>query len=344
MTLVSAWSSRDFRRVWGASTSSTLGNEVGELAMPVLALTWLGASAQELSWVRAATFLPYLVMTLWLGVLVDRRRRRPLLMGAEGVSAVILLAIAGLAVTDLLTVPMLVAATFLLGSLAVLHMLADFSFLPQIVTPEQLPDANARNAATQSAVGVGGSGLGGALVQALTAPIAVAVNGFGRLVSVLLISRIRTVEEPPESRGASVASEAKEGLVSLARHRVVRALAGEATLWNLGNELFMIALTVSVISTRDDGPLALGLVLMAGGMGAFVGASLSGRPTRHYGYGRSLITAMLLGNTAPLVGVVVARDTSTSSLLVLGTAFLLSGLGIGVANSQAVTVRQLTVA
>lgn len=223
-------------------------------------------------------------------------------------------------------------------------MLADFSFLPQIVTPEQLPDANARNAATQSAVGVGGSGVGGALVQALTAPIAVAVNGFGRLVSVLLISRIRTVEEPPESRGASVASEAKEGLVSLARHRVVRALAGEATLWNLGNELFMIALTVSVISTRDDGPLALGLVLMAGGVGAFVGASLSGRLTRHYGYGRSLITAMLLGNTAPLVGVVVARDTSTSSLLVLGTAFLLSGLGIGVANSQAVTVRQLTVA
>jgi len=87
---VSAWRNRNFRCIWGATTVSALGSEVGELALPVLALVWLDASAEELSFVRAATFLPYLVLTLWLGVVVDRYRRRPLLIGAEAVSACVL--------------------------------------------------------------------------------------------------------------------------------------------------------------------------------------------------------------------------------------------------------------
>jgi len=85
------------------------------------------------------------------------------------------------------------------------------------------------------------------------------------------------------------------------------------------------------------------VILMAGGVGASMGAGLSARLTAAFGYGRSLIAALTLGNTAPLLGVLLASDTSTRSLAFLGVAFLVSGLGVGVANSQAVTVRQLTV-
>ncbi len=42
-----------------------------------------------MSWVKAALYLPYLLLTLWLGVLVDRRRRRPLMIGAELASFVV---------------------------------------------------------------------------------------------------------------------------------------------------------------------------------------------------------------------------------------------------------------
>ncbi|WP_151526742.1 MFS transporter [Serinicoccus kebangsaanensis] len=341
--VMSAWSSRDYRRVWGASTAGAVGGEIGELALPVLALVTLGASAQELSWMRTATFLPYLLLTLWLGVVVDNRRRRPLMIGAEVGRAALLVAVGALALTGQLSVPILVAATFGVGALAVLHMLADFSFLPYVVSPGQLPDANARITATQSAVGIGGSGLGGALVQAVTAPVAVLVNAFTHLVSALLLRRVRVEEAAVEPAEAGTLAQAKEGLVTMLRHRVVRALAAEATVWNLGNEVFMLALTVAVVGGRSDGPLVLGLVLMAGGVGAFVGASLSARLTARVGYGRSLVGAMLLGNTAPLLGVVLSGSTSLRSLIVLGVAFLASGVGIGVANSQAVTVRQLAV-
>lgn len=89
MMTVSAWRSREYRRVWASGAVAGLGGEIGDLALPVLALTTLAASAQEMSWVKAALYLPYLVLTLWLGVLVDRRRRRPLMIGAELASFVV---------------------------------------------------------------------------------------------------------------------------------------------------------------------------------------------------------------------------------------------------------------
>lgn len=340
---VSAWKSREYRRVWAAGAVAGLGGEIGDLALPVLTLTTLGASAQEMSWVKAGLSLPYLVLMLWLGVLVDRRRRRPLMIGAELSSFGVLLTVAVLALVGWLSIPMLVAATFLLGAAAVLHTLADNSFLPHVVTREQLPDANAKVTATESAIDIGGSGVGGALVQAVTAPVAILINAVSRLISALLLRGVTVDEQAPAPAGTSALAQAREGMGELWRSRTVRGLAAEATLWNLGNEAFILALTVAVIGGRPDGPLALGLVLMAGGVGAFVGAGLSARLTARFGYGRSLIGALLLGNTAPLLGMWFARDTATGSLVIVAVAFLGSGLGIGVANSQAVTVRQLAV-
>lgn len=343
MERVSAWQIPAFRRVWGSSAVGVLGGEIGELAMPVLALVSLGASAQELSAVRAATFAPYLLLTLWLGVLVDRRSRRPLMIAAETGRGLILLVVAGLALAGALSVPLLVVAAFTVGALAVLHMLADFSFLPQVVDERRLPDANAKITATQSAIGIGGAGVGGGLVQALTAPVAVAVNGVAHLLAARLLTQVRVDEPPPTAGEGGAAAQAWAGLRAMAGHRTVRALAAEATVWNLGNEILMLGITVALVQGRSDGPLVLGLILVAGGLGAFVGAAASARLTQRWGYGRSLVAALLLGNSAPVVGVLLAGSASGRSLLVLGAAFLVSGLGVGIANSQAVTVRQLSV-
>lgn len=170
---------------------------------------------------------------------------------------------------------------------------------------------------------------------------------------------------------ASAVREARAGMAVIARHRVLRALVGEATLWNLGNEVFMLALSLLVLRTLGLGPGILGLVLMAGGAGAFIGAALSRRLTARFGYGRSLIGSMLAGNAAPLVAIAgtcalvaaaggvgavfgggsaadaVARALAgpglTVVVVVLTLGMLVSGAGCGVANSQAVSLRQLAV-
>lgn len=344
-TVTSAWREPNFRRLWGAGASSSLGSEIGELAIPALALITLGASAAEFSFVRAALLAPYLLLTLWLGVLVDRSPRRPLMILADVSRGVLLLVVCAFALAGWLTIPMLVAAALIIGSFTVLYSLADFSFLPLVVDDTALIDANARITATQSVIGVAGAGVGGVLVQALTAPFALMLNAVGYLFSGVLIARVRVPElRGPVTPRGSVVREAREGVAVLLRHRVLRALVGEASIWNFGNEVLTIALSVLLLRTYGYGPVVLGAVLMALGVGAFVGSIFSQRLTRRFGYGRSLVTAMLLGNTAPLAGVLAVNTVGWSGVAALATAFLVSGVGIGVANSQAVSLRQLTTA
>lgn len=348
-TVTSVWRSPDFRRVWAGAGAGVLGGEIAEIALPMLALLTLGASGEELSWVRATLFAPYLVLTLWLGVLVDRVRRRRLLVGADLLRAALFVLAGALAALGLLPVPGLVAIAAALGTLGVLTMLADFSFVPTVVGEDGLPDANAALTATQSAIGIGGSGVGGALVQALTAPIALVVTAFAHLAAAFAIARVRAPEPAPEPQQHSVAREAVGGLATLARHRVVRALAAEATLWNIGDEILLLALAVLLVGGHPAGALLLGVILALAAAGALVGAAASGALTRRFGYGQALIGALLVGNTAPLLGLLALADRLDAGRVadldaaVIGVAFAASGLGLGVANAQAVTVRQLSV-
>ncbi|WP_170297056.1 MFS transporter [Agromyces salentinus] len=345
MTAVtSVWRNAQFRRVWGAGAISTLGGEIGELAIPVLALMTLAASASELSFVRAALLVPFLLLTLWAGVVVDRSRRRPLMIAADLARGVLLALVCWFAVAGWLTIPMLIVAALLLGSFTVVYAMADFAFLPLIVEEQNLLDANARITATQSAIGIAGAGAGGALVQLITAPLALGLNALSYFVSGSLITAVRA-EETARGRTehASAFREARAGIDLLIRHPVLRGLVAEAGVWNFGNEIFTIALTILVLQDYQLGPLILGIVLMSGGLGAVLGSMSSRRLTERFGYGRALIGSLLLGNTAPLIGIAFAGAASATAVIALTLAFLMSGVGIGVANSQAVSIRQLAV-
>ncbi|WP_285619167.1 MFS transporter [Kineosporia sp. NBRC 101677] len=339
----SAWGNRSFRRVWAAGTASEAGTQIADLSLPVLAVVTLGASAFQLSLTRAAFVVPYLLLPLWVGVLVDRRARRPLMISADLARGLLLLAVAGLALAGWLSLPVLIGAALAVGSFGVLYVLAEFAFLPSVVTREQLADANARTAATRSALEVAGSGMGGAIVQVLTAPFAVLVNAFAYLGSALLLRRVVADEQAaPETQPSGTWRAAREGVSTLRRSRILRPLAAEAATWNLGNEILLLALTVHLVNGLELGALILGGLLMTVGVGAVLGSATSARLTARFGYGPALVAALVLGNSAPLVGLVAGAGLDRAALIGLGVAFFVSGVGIGVADSQAATVRQLS--
>lgn len=337
------WPSRSFRWLWAASATSLLGSEIGEFAVPLFALLTLDASAGELAVLRVAQFAPFLVLTLALGVLVDRMRRKRLLIAGDLGRALIFAAIVYGALVYQLPIWTLAAAVFVIGAFTVLSQLAEFSFVPAVVPYDRLADANARLTSTQSAMSVAGSGVGGVIVQGLTAPIAIGANAATYLVSALFLTRVTALEperHEPADR-VSAWAEARAGLGFLRRNRVVRDLALEAATWNFANEILLLGLTLHVVKHYELGAAILGGMLMASGAGAVLGALLSGRATRRFGYGRSLTTALLVGNTAPLALAYIAAAPSVAALAVAGAALTLSGFGIGLAGAQAVTVRQL---
>ena len=341
-----AWRSRNFRWLWGSTALSTFGAEIGELALPLLAVLTLSAEPGELAALRTAQFLPFVLATLPFGLLVDRVRRRPMLIGADA-GRFLLVALLPLAVwLGFASIPALCVVVFLVGTLTVLSQVAAFAFIPHVVGADDLPDANARIAATEAAAEIGGRGIAGVAVQVLGAPVTMLANAVGYLASALALSRVRDDEHPAARRpdrgpgGRAALVEVKEGLRTALRNRYVRALLGEATTYNLFNEIFMIGLLLYAVRTLALSPAALGAVFVAGGVGSFLGAWFGTRWTGRWGYGRVLTLTLAMGNTVPLLALLGGTAGSWAAAL-LGAVFFVVGLGIGVANSHAITVRQL---
>jgi MFS family permease len=342
----SVWRNRQFRRIWVASTVSSFGSEVAEIALPMLALLTLSASAVEVGLLRVAQFLPFLLATLPLGVLVDRRRRHRLaLMVSADLGRFMLIAAIPITIwLGVARIELIYVLMFCAGVLTVLYQIADFALLPSVVEPAQLVDANGKISAGQSANEIGGRGAAGLLVQAISAPAAIAVNAVAFLVSGLTLRNVTSnqagsIDDEPRR---SVWTEVGDGLALAVRHRVVRALLGEATTFNLFNELFIVGLLIYAVRELGLGPAAVGLVFTAGGVGSFVGAWFGARLTARFGYGRVLLIMLILGNTAPL-GVALTHYAAEAAPAVLCGVFVVMGVGIGVANVHAVTLRQTAV-
>ena len=66
-----------FRRFWWGEAVSGFGAAVTLLSLQTLVVVTLGGDAVQVGWLNAARWLPYLVLGLVVGALVDRARRRP---------------------------------------------------------------------------------------------------------------------------------------------------------------------------------------------------------------------------------------------------------------------------
>ena len=72
------WRHGDFLKLWSAESISQFGTQVSQLALPLVAVLVLDASAFEVAALGTVEFLPFILLTLPAGVWVDRFRRRPI--------------------------------------------------------------------------------------------------------------------------------------------------------------------------------------------------------------------------------------------------------------------------
>src|SRR5688572_20069978 len=121
----SLFGDRNFRLVWGATTVSAFGYYVTDIAIPLLAIKELDVSSFELGLIRVVQQIPNLLFGLVLGVLVDRVRKKPLLIWSDVIRSVVLLAIPLASFWDSLNLPLVLAVVFLIGSFNLLFDIAD---------------------------------------------------------------------------------------------------------------------------------------------------------------------------------------------------------------------------
>src|SRR6478736_1768397 len=192
------WRHRDFMKMWTGQTISQFGSSISQLALPIIAVRLLNASAFEVAALGTVEFLPFLLFTLPAGVWVDRLRRRPILIAGDFGRAALLATIPAAYLLDVLTLGQLYVVGFLVGTCTVFFDVAYQSYLPALVEREQIIEGNSKLEISRSAAQIGGPGLAGLLVQAVTAPYAVLADAISYLGSGIFILAIRKDETAPE--------------------------------------------------------------------------------------------------------------------------------------------------
>jgi MFS family permease len=324
---------RGFVLFWVADGVSNLGTFVSGLAVQLLLIETLGADQQEVGLVRSAQWLPYLLFGLLAGVLVDRVRRKPLLVGADALSAVLFGGAGVLALTGHLSVGLLAAVVFVVGSASMVSSAANQSYLPSLVPPPLLPVANARLHQTYTAAQSAGPLVGGLLVRALSAPVAVIVDALSYAVSAVVVAGIRESEREPDRPASPSASrrqvlaELREGAAWVYRHETLRPYAISLHTWFLGNGLVGTLLVFFATTELGLGPVAVGLVLAVAGVSGVVGAGLAPRLGDRFGVGPVMVASQWLSPIGFVL--LLLAQPGPSALLWPVLANLVVGLGMG---------------
>ena len=326
-------SSGGFRLFWTASTVSGFGSQITALAVAVLIVTTLGGTAADVGLVNAARWLPYALLGVVVGALVDRVPRKPLLVGADLARAALLSAVPLLALPDLLSVPVLVGIMALFGLASLINDAAHQSFLPRLLPREALPWANARLEQSAAAAETSGPAIAGGLVSWLGAPVAVLVDAVSYLASALFIAPIR-VEDPPAQVRGPLLREIREGLSWVYGHRMLRPLALSTHGWTLFAAVLGAVYVPYGLLELGFSALGLGLTLAAAGVGGLVGSGLSER------WGRRLGIAVPAAWALDAVGIAVIAVTPAGGLAIAGAGQFLNGLGLGLSIPVEVSYRQ----
>lgn len=275
---------RDFRRLWTADLVSQFGDRVTALATPLLAATALGASAFEVSLLRAVQTAAYLALGLQMGAWCDRLRTRPLLIGADLGRAAAFASVPVAAAFGALTMAQLYVVVGVAGILTVVFQVAHRTYLPRLVEEHQLVAGNARLEANISVAAVAGPSASGFLLQYLGGPAVLAVNALSFLWSAAWLGRIRTPEQPPPAPPAlPLRRRIGEGLRFVAEHPVLRVIAASTTLV-AAFQAFQLALApLFLLREIHLTPGAIGLVSTAGLTGSLAGAAVARRLGERWG-------------------------------------------------------------
>ena len=308
---------------------------------PIDGSSWvLGATASQMGLLTAAEFAPNLALGLVAGVWVDRLRRRQLLVAADLGRAALLTTIPVAYLLGILTIAQLMVVAFCAGALTILFLAADGAYLPSLVGRARLVEANSAMTVGRSVAGAVGPSAAGALVQAVTAPLAILVDVVSFLVSATLVGRVRLDEPVPErSTGAAVWTSAAEGLRFALGNPFLRAITITAALSNLGANV--VAAVYILYATRELGitPVGLGLVATALSVGTVLGAIVAGRVTARFGLGPTFLGAaalIVLGAAAtPAAGLMPG---AALAMLITGQAVV--GLTLPLFNVNISSIRQ----
>jgi MFS family permease len=337
----------DYRKLWTAATVSLFGTQVSLVAIPFIAVILLKAPAFQVALLGTVEFLPFLLFTLPAGAWVDRLPRRLILVTGDFGRAIALLSIPIAWELGGLTIWQLYLVGFINGTLTVFFDVADQSFLPAILEPDDLVEGNSKLQVSGSAAQILGQPLGGGLIGLLGAPVAILADALSFVASGGLIFWIRkreTKRVPAETATgdgpgpiAGLRTEIGEGLRYVLDHPYLRYIAASTGLSNLFSNIAFATFAVFVYDTLGLSAPVVGLIGGLGSIGVLLGALVAGRIAARIGVGRTILWSMILSGPTTLIA--AFAQPGNAAAVLFASIFLGSFAGV-IYNINQVSLRQ----
>ena len=289
------WLSADFRKLWASLTITSFGAQITNLALPLTAALLLNATPMQMGILVALETLPFALVSLHAGVLLDRMRKLPIVIIADLGRGVALLAIPLTAWLGVLSIEILFVVGFLCGVQNVIGGAAYQVLLAQMAGRKRLVEANAKTALGETSAALIAPGIAGGLIQMLTAPFAIVVDAVAFFISALLLRRIEGRNDVPHPGArAGVWREIGEGLKLVARNRTLLALAWLAGAWQFLHHMQIAVLILFATRELSLSAGAIGFAYALGGLGCVLASALAQRLSARYGVGPMLVNGLIM--------------------------------------------------
>jgi MFS family permease len=326
----------DFSKLWTASAVSNLGDGVTMAAGPLLVAS-ITTNPAAVAGAVFAQQLPWLLFALISGAWADRLDRRILVVTVNLIRAAALATLVVAVAFDLVTVALIYAVFFVLGTGETLADTASSAFVPALVPSEHLPTANAWLGATFTVVNQFAAKPLGAWLFVVAAAAPFGVNALSFAASAALVAGIGALPPPKPRPRTSLRTDIAEGIRWLWHHRLLRTLA---VTMAFGNVVFCAAFAIFVLYVFERlglGQVGYGVLLTAFAVGGLAGTMVAPALLR------KVSTTMLLRTGLLVEAALHATLAWTRTPLVAATMIVIFSIHATVWGNVVITLRQRSV-
>ena len=323
------WRDPSYLRLWTSILTSSFGNQVMMLALPLTAAVLLQAKPTQMGLLTAIELLPFLILSLPAGVWLDRVRKLPVYVSGESLLAVAAISVPVAWWAGWLTMGWLYVVGFIVGAVHTVAGTAAQIVLTQVVARERLVEAHAKNALAGSGAEVAGPALAGLLIRIAGAPVALLLNAALLLGSALILRGIRVNERRDVRPDAHFWRDLRAGLRFVVEHRLLLTLGVLMAVWQMCHYAAMVVQILFATRTLGMSEQAVGLCYTGVGVGTIAGSLLGRRVSQRLGPGPCLVVGYaicgagwLLLSVAPANGWGIAAFALMMMLFSTGAVFI----------------------
>jgi MFS family permease len=328
-------------KFWVGDNVTQFTGQITALMMPTLAILTLEVTDFQLGILNTLGFIAFPTLGLFAGVLLDRTKRKPVMILANLIRLATLATVPAAFILGALSLYQLYAVALVMGVCTLFFDVGYQSYLPSLVNKEDVVEGNQKLQTSASAAQVIGPSAASGLMGLVGAALSAVADVFGFFVSVLMLISIGKQESPPERHSSHGQGhffmELKEGVKVITCNKLLWTQAGCTAMGNLGGNIFGVAILLYAYRVLGISEGIIGIAFSIGAVGFLVGVLASSAITKKLGFGRAIALASMTS-----FGLLIVLISGVGyPVVVMGIAFFISNIGNPIYNINMVSLRQI---